>query len=131
MARKKRAFNLFEGIKNTETEKRVSDVGYLEDLEKGGGAEKKPKATAPAAVKTSSGSRAKEKPASRSRTRTKASTVKDRPAKEYVRKTFVVHPDDLKVLQDIVHREKSSGNYMYTMKEALGHAIQLLKKKMG
>ena len=131
MARKKRAFNLFEGAKNTETEKRVSDVGYLEDLEKGGGSQDKPKANAAGPVKTPAKPQAKEKPASRPRTRTKAPAVRERPAKEYVRKTFVVHPDDLKVLQDIVHREKSSGNYMYTMKEALGHAIQLLKKKKG
>ena len=143
MARKKREFNLFEGAKPGGTEERASDVGYLEDLEKAGkGKEgdgaKKPaapsggasKATARPAAKSGSAKPARAKTTDGGKGGARPSPAKAQPpAKEYVRKTFVVSTEDVKLLDEIVHKEKSSGNYMYTYKEALGEAIHLLKKK--
>ena len=134
MARKKRAFNLFEGPKDVDTNVRVSDVDYLEELEKGAPATEKPGTTpAKPAAKNASKAPAKQTAATqpKSTPKPKAVNITKRPAKEFIRKTFVVHPDDLKILDDIVHQEKSSGNYNYTYKEAIGQAIHLLKKKKG
>lgn len=49
--------------------------------------------------------------------------------KDYVRHTFIIHPDDLNMLKEIVHTIKSTGHYTYTQKEALHEAISLLKEK--
>ncbi len=47
----------------------------------------------------------------------------------YIRHTFIIDPADLKILQSVVHKIKSSGNYEYTQKLALKEAIELLNKK--
>lgn len=53
------------------------------------------------------------------------------PKKNYVRHTFIIHPDDLNMLKEIVHTIKSTGHYTYTQKEALHEAISLLKEKVA
>jgi len=57
--------------------------------------------------------------------------TKDKPKKDYVRRTFIIHPNDLKILQQVVHKVKSTGQYTYTQKEGLHEAIALLAKSKG
>lgn len=51
--------------------------------------------------------------------------------KNYIRHTFVIHPQDLRVLQEVVHIVKSTGRYTYTQKEALHDAIVLLRASIN
>ena len=110
---KRKDINIFDRSKKIGGKARVSDMDYLDAFEKGNvSVEKEAAKTNPP--------------------RTVTKKVKP---KEWVRHTFIIKPENIEELKDIVHTVKSSGEYQYSQKQALDDAIKLLKeatqKKLG
>ncbi len=107
MARKRKDINLFEKSREIQKTGRLSDKDYLDMLEENSSAPRKEPESTP------------------------ESTLAPGAKKEqWVRHTFVITPENLQALRDIVHTIKSTGNYQYSQKQALDEAINLLKAKV-
>lgn len=110
---KRKDINIFDRSKKIAGKGRVSDIDYLDAFEQ---------------ENTSAQKEAEKQRPVRTVTR-KAKQ------KEWVRHTFIIKPENIEELKDIVHTVKSSGEYQYSQKQALDDAIKLLKevtrKKLG
>jgi len=110
---KRKDINIFDRSKKIGGKGRVSDIDYLDAFEQGNdSAEKEEVKTSPTRIVKKKGKQ-----------------------KEWVRHTFIIKPENIEELKDIVHTVKSSGEYQYSQKQALDDAIKLLKeatiKKLG
>lgn len=109
---KRKDINIFDRSKKIAEKSRVSDMDYLDAFEQDNTSTEKEEKRAPI------------RPVNKK--------VKK---KEWVRHTFIIKPENVEELKDIVHTVKSSGEYQYSQKQALDDAIKLLKeatrKKLG
>lgn len=103
---KRKDINIFDRSKKIGGQGRVSDMDYLDAFEKENTTSKKEE----------------EKP------KPVRSVTKKVKEKEWVRHTFIIKPENVEELKDIVHTVKSSGEYQYSQKQALDDAIKLLKE---
>lgn len=114
MPRKRGNTNIFKQSKQIQETGRLSDMDYLDNFEQLD--EPEPKEEKKEAVES--------RPAAKKPT-------KKPPKQKWTRTTFIVSPESLEDLKDIVHTVKSTGNYQYSQKQALHEAIKLLKAKVG
>ncbi len=109
---KRKDINIFDRSKKLKESGRVSDMDYLDAFEQKPTDREKEKTTSP-----------------------NNAEPKKKKQKEWVRHTFIIKPENIEELKDIVHTVKSTGNYQYSQKKALDDAIKLLKeatkKKLG
>ena len=102
---KRKDINIFDRSKKLKESGRVSDMDYLDAFEQDDSSSKKEE----------------KKPEERVGSKTKK-------PKEWVRHTFIIKPENIEELKDIVHTIKSTGDYQYSQKQALDDAIKLLKQ---
>ncbi|MEM1137277.1 MAG: hypothetical protein AAGI07_15670 [Bacteroidota bacterium] len=107
---KRKDINIFDKGRKVANSGRVSDMDYLDAFEENlPGRDIKKVESKPDVARSSS-------------------NVKKN--KEWVRHTFIIKPENLEDLKDIVHTVKSTGEYQYSQKQALDDAIKLLKMKI-
>ncbi|UZS00125.1 hypothetical protein [Chondrinema litorale] len=112
---KRKDINIFDQSRKVKETKRVSDMDYLDAFEEPP-VRKKEEVVEPKLQESA--------PEETFESKKKERGKKD---KEWVRYTFIIKPENLEELKDIVHTIKSTGDYQYSQKQALDDAIKLLK----